>query len=357
MEQFTLHNRRPTIIAGPCSAESREQLFSTAKALSTENSIDAFRAGVWKPRSSPSSFEGVGEQGLKWLVEIKREFNLPIAIEVATAQHVKLALQYGIDILWIGARTTVSPFAVQEIADVLKDRKDSITVLIKNPVNPDLTLWSGAVERILGAGVERENIGLIHRGFSYFGHTKYRNAPMWHIAFEMRGRYPDIPMLCDPSHISGSREYLMEISQTAADLHYDGLIVESHITPNKALSDAEQQIAPKELLSLLSSIQWRAESADNPEYVEQLNKLRQEIDQIDAELFELFGRRMKVSEKIGEVKHKNNVAILQGKRWRSIVERIVSQAKELDLSEKFVKEVLQAMHIESIEHQNRVMNK
>lgn len=360
MEPFKLNEKlrgkRPLIIAGPCSAESQEQLLTTARELAESGAVDAIRAGVWKPRSLPNTFEGVGEEGLEWLAEIKQEFELPVAVEVATPQHVEAALKHDIDILWIGARTTVSPFAVQEIADALKGVKDR-AILLKNPVNPDLSLWSGAVERLLSADIDEHNFGLIHRGFSYFGHTKYRNAPMWHIAFEMRDRYPNLPILCDPSHISGSRDYLLEVSQTAAELCYDGLIIESHIEPECALSDAAQQITPNGLIKLLEQVKWRESSADNPEYLERLATLRQEIDQLDAELFELLSRRMRVSEQIGGVKHQNNVAILQGERWRTIVERILSQATELDLSEKFIKAILQAIHIESIEHQNRVINR
>jgi chorismate mutase len=274
-------------------------------------------------------------------------------VEVASAKHVEGALEFDVDCVWIGARTTVSPFAVQEIADAL--RGSGVTVLIKNPMNPDIDLWAGAVKRFAAVGIPLESIGLIHRGFSYFGQQRYRNAPMWPLAFEMRSRFPEMMMICDPSHMAGSTEYLYELSQAAADLRYDGLIVESHICPSQALSDAAQQVTPGELGRLLGSVNWRREAADDPEFVRSLNLFRAQIDQIDAELFSLLSRRMKISEQIGRVKKANDVAILQSSRWGAIKERVLSQAEKLELGREFLGEVLEAIHLESINRQNNVM--
>jgi chorismate mutase len=304
----------------------------------------------------PGSFEGAGDKALAWLAEAKAETGLPVMVEVATASHVEKALGAGIDAVWIGARTTVSPFAVQEIADALRGA-DNVSVLVKNPVNPDISLWSGAVERLLGAGISADRLGLIHRGFSCFGRYRYRNAPMWHLALEMRGEHPDIAMLCDPSHIGGAREYIRELSQIAADLRYDGLFVESHICPDKALSDAAQQLRPADLAAVLDSVKWRAESASDPHFSELLSMYRGEIDHIDAEIFSLLGRRMELSDHIGEIKRTNDVAILQDVRWRDIVDKVAYQAEKLHLSEEFVHEILNAIHTESINRQNAVMNK
>jgi chorismate mutase len=313
------------------------------------------RAGVWKPRTSPGTFEGVGLKGLAWMAEAKRLTGLPIGVEVASAKHVEGALEFEVDCVWLGARTTVSPFAVQEIADALKG--SGVTVLIKNPMHPDIDLWAGAVRRFASVGIPIEDIGLIHRGFSYFGQNRYRNAPMWPLAFEMRSRFPDMMMICDPSHMAGSTEYLYELSQAAADLRYDGLIVESQVCPSQALSDAKQQVIPGELGRLVRSINWRREANDDPEFVKSLNRFRDEIDQIDAELFALLSRRMKVSENIGSVKKDNDVAILQSNRWGAIKERVLSQAEQLELSREFLNEILESIHIESINRQNSVMNK
>ncbi len=354
MENFVLGAKRPLIISGPCSAETREQTLDTCVRLAATGVVDVLRAGIWKPRTRPGTFEGVGLKGLAWLSEAKRLTGLPIATEVASSKHVESALEFGVDVLWIGARTTVSPFAVQEIAEAVKGT--DVKILIKNPMNPDISLWGGAVTRFLNMGIKPENIGLIHRGFSYFGHSKYRNPPMWHMILEMRRRFPDMMMICDPSHICGCRTYLQEISQTAADLRYDGLIVESHICPDKALSDAAQQLVPDELEHMIRSISWRKDSVEDPEFVKKLSVYRQEIDQIDSELFELLSRRMDICEKIGEVKRDNDVAILQSNRWGNIVDKVLSQADKLNLSPEFLKTVLEAIHIESINRQNKVMN-
>jgi chorismate mutase len=316
--------------------------------------VDMLRAGVWKPRTSPGSFEGVGLKGLAWMAEAKRLTGLPIGVEVASAKHVEGALEFDVDCVWIGARTTVSPFAVQEVADALKG--SGVSVLIKNPMNPDIDLWAGAVKRFEAVGIPAGDIGLIHRGFSYFGQQKYRNAPMWPLAFEMRSRFPEMMMICDPSHMAGTTEWLFELSQAAADLRYDGLIIESHICPSKALSDARQQVIPGELERLVRSVNWRREAADDPEFVKSLNLFRDQIDQIDSELFSLLSRRMKISENIGRVKKANDVAILQSSRWGSIKERVLSQAEGLGLSREFLGDILEAIHLESINRQNSVMN-
>lgn len=356
MGKFVLGAKRPLIIAGPCSAETREQTVETAMQLARSGRVDVIRAGVWKPRTQPGTFEGVGEPALEWLNEVKAATGLPIAVEVANRAHVECALRHDVDLLWIGARTTVSPFAVQEIAESLHGNKD-VAVLIKNPMVPDINLWAGAVNRLIKEGIPAENIGLIHRGFSYFGRSKYRNPPMWHMIFEMRSRFPDMMMICDPSHICGCRPLLYGISQQAADLCYDGLIIESHINPDKAWSDASQQLTPQDCITMLDNVMWRAKTANDPEYTSELNVCRQQIDQIDAELFELLCERMKTSEKIGRIKKANNVAILQSNRWEDICRRMLSLTRGMGLSEDFVRTVLEAIHIESINHQNEVMNK
>lgn len=355
MTAIKLKGDKPLIISGPCSAETPEQTLETCRQLAASGMVDVLRAGIWKPRTKPGMFEGVGVKGLAWLEKAKEETGLPTAVEVATAKHVENALEFGVDMLWIGARTTVSPFAVQEVADALRGNKE-VTVLIKNPMNPDIALWAGAVERFTKVGIDMDRIGLIHRGFSHVGHNKYRNPPMWHLVFEMRAKFPEMAMICDPSHIAGAREYLREIAQTAADLRYDGLIVESHICPAEAKSDAAQQVTPEDLVKLIKSINWRASNTNDPEFSRALSNLRAEIDQIDSELFELLAKRMRVAEQIGEVKRDNNVAILQGDRWNSIVDNVVSHAAELNLSEDFLKTILQAIHIESINKQNEIMN-
>lgn len=309
------------------------------------------RVGVWKPRSRPGSFDGAGGRALAWVDEARRLTGLPTAVEVASARHVESALKHDMDAVWLGARTTVSPFAVQNIADAL--RGTEVKVLVKNPVNPDLELWCGAVERLVAAGVEKP--ALIHRGFSCYGRGSYRNAPMWNLALEMRSRYPELPMLCDPSHIGGAREYVAEIAQTAADLRYDGLMIESHAHPDEALSDAAQQLTPEELGELLSSLSWRG--GGDGEFARRLERLRSEIDRIDTELFALLGRRMEIAESIGHEKRVHDVAILQDERWRGIMEKASARAAGLGLSEDFVRTVLDAIHLESIARQNRVINK
>ncbi|HJB84122.1 MAG TPA: chorismate mutase [Candidatus Alistipes merdigallinarum] len=353
MKPFDIKAKRPLIISGPCSAETEEQTLATCQLIAATGMVDVLRAGIWKPRTKPGSFEGVGLKGLVWMSKARELTGLPIGTEVATSKHVEAALEFGVDVIWVGARTTVNPFSVQDIADALKG--SDVTVLIKNPMNPDIELWSGAVARMQNAGITK--LGLIHRGFSAYGASLYRNNPMWHLAIEMRTRYPELPMICDPSHICGCRTYLQEVAQKSADLDYDGLIIESHICPDKAWSDAAQQVTPDGLKMLLKSIVWRRSTTDSPDYQNALAKLRNQIDQIDEEVFELLSKRMRVAEEIGRVKRDNNVAILQGGRWQSIVDRIVTQASKLGVSAEFLKTVLEAIHLESINRQNIVMNR
>ena len=351
MTTFSLTGKKPFIISGPCAAETEEQTLETCRKIAATGMVDVLRAGVWKPRTKPGSFEGVGLPGLAWMARAKAETGLPIAVEVATSKHVESALEFGVDVLWVGARTTVNPFSVQDICDAL--RGTQTVVLVKNPMNPDINLWVGAVERLRKAGVE--NIGLIHRGFSAVGRT-YRNNPMWHLAIEMQHRMPELPIVGDPSHIAGKRELLAEVAQKCADLNFNGLIVESHICPEKAWSDAEQQVTPADLVALLDSVNWRRPNIDKPEFVQALDGYRAEIDQIDAEMFDLLSRRMRVAESIGCVKRDNDVTILQTSRWGDIVERILAQSDKLNLSKEFLSSVLEAIHIESINCQNKVMN-
>jgi chorismate mutase len=344
--------KRPLIISGPCSAETEEQLLSTAQRLANTGKIDVLRAGIWKPRTRPGMFEGIGTKGLPWMQKAKALTGLPLTVEVATAKQVEDALHFDIDILWIGARTTVNPFSVQEIADALKGV--DVPVLIKNPINPDLELWGGAVERIARAGISQ--IGLIHRGFSNYGNTEYRNAPMWHLAIEMKRRNPDMLMICDPSHICGRRDILQEISQKSVDLDFDGLMIESHIDPDNAWSDAKQQITPEQVGDMLSSIIWRTEDVNSEVYHAALEKLRQQINHLDDELMMVLSQRMKIAENIGLYKRDNNITILQTNRWNEILERATKRGEKIGLSKEFITRYFDAVHMESINHQNKIMN-
>ncbi|HSC52338.1 MAG TPA: chorismate mutase [Phnomibacter sp.] len=345
-------NKRPLIISGPCSAETEEQVLETAQRLANTGKVHALRAGIWKPRTRPGSFEGVGTKGLPWMQQAKKLTGLPTAIEVATAKQVEDALHFDVDILWIGARTTVNPFSVQEIADALKGA--NVPVLIKNPINPDLELWIGAVERVAKAGIN--NIGLIHRGFSNYGNTEFRNAPMWHLAIEMKRRNPGMMLINDPSHICGRRDILLDVAQKAIDLDFDGLIVETHIDPDNAWSDAKQQITPEVFAELLGKLKWRQEDVDSADFHTVLEKLRQQINHLDDELMQLLGQRMKIADKIGEYKRDNSVTILQTNRWNEILERAYGRGEKMGLSKEFVTRYLDAVHMESINHQNRIMN-
>ena len=344
--------KTPIIIAGPCSAESEEQVINTAELLAATGKITALRAGVWKPRTKPGCFEGRGEQALPWLKEASRRTNLPIAIEVANANHVELALKHDIDILWIGARSTVNPFTVQEIANALSGTRKK--VMIKNPINPDTNLWSGAVERFHKSGID--DITLIHRGFSSYNPVTYRNPPMWHIAVEMRERHPDIPMLCDPSHIAGKKELVAGLCQEAADLSYDGLIIESHNSPCLALSDKYQQLTPAELHEILNTIDWRQGDTQEPNYTLKIERYRDYIDQSDAELLQILSNRMKMAERVGSAKRAAAVAIYQPGRWDKIVQETMAKSAKLGLSDEFIRDLLNAMHAESIRHQRKIMN-
>src|SRR6187200_2534956 len=317
--------KRPLIISGPCSAETEAQVVETAQRLAATGKVDMLRAGIWKPRTKPGMFEGIGAKGLTWLDKAKKLTGLPITVEVATAKHVEDALHFDVDVLWIGARTTVNPFSVQEIADAL--RGTDVPVLIKNPINPDLELWIGAVERVAKAGIKQ--IGLIHRGFSSYGNSEYRNAPMWHLAIEMKRRNPDMMIINDPSHICGRRDILQDVAQKAIDLDYDGLIIESHIDPDKAWSDAKQQITPERLAEMLGNIIWRREDVASAEYHAALEKLRNQINHLDDELMQILSQRMKVAEKIAEYKKENNITILQTNRWNEILNRACQKAEQI----------------------------
>jgi chorismate mutase len=345
-------NKRPLIISGPCSAETEEQVLQTAQRLAATGRVDMLRAGIWKPRTKPGMFEGIGAKGLPWLQQAKKLTGLPTAVEVATGKQVQDALTFDVDVLWIGARTTVNPFSVQEVADAL--RGVDIPVLIKNPINPDLELWTGAVERVARAGVKQ--IGLIHRGFSSYGNTHFRNAPMWHLAIEMKRRSPEMMIINDPSHICGRRDILMDVAQKAIDLDFDGLMIESHIDPDNAWSDAKQQVTPERLLEMLDGIIWRKEDVPSETFHAALEKLREQINHIDDELMHLLGQRMQIADKIGEYKRDNEVTILQTNRWNQILERAFQKGDREGLSREFIMKYLDAVHMESIAHQNRIMN-
>jgi chorismate mutase len=344
--------KRPLIISGPCSAETEEQVLETAVQLGKTGLVDIMRAGIWKPRTRPGSFEGIGTKGLPWLQKAKKLTGLPVAVEAATAKQVEDALHFEVDVLWIGARTTVNPFSVQEVADAL--RGVDIPVFIKNPINPDIELWIGAVERVAKAGIKQ--IGLIHRGFSSYGNTEYRNAPMWHLAIEMKRRHPEMMMINDPSHICGRRDILQDIAQKAIDLDFDGLIIESHIDPDKAWSDARQQITPERLVELLSGIRWRKEDIASEAYHAAMEKMRQQINQLDDELMQLLGQRMKIADQIGQYKKENDITILQTNRWNTILERAFKEGEQIGLSKEFITKYFDAVHMESISHQTKIMN-
>ncbi len=343
---------RPFLIAGPCSAESEEQVMETARQLATQK-VDLFRAGIWKPRTRPNCFEGVGTKGLSWLRRVKQETGMKVTTEVANTQHVFEALKYGIDVLWLGARTTVNPFAVQEIADALEGV--DIPVLIKNPINPDLNLWIGAIERIYNAGIRR--IAVIHRGFSAFGNSRYRNEPRWQLPIELMRRFPDLPVICDNSHICGRRDILGAVAQKAMDLNFHGLMTETHPTPDSALSDAKQQITPEIYEQMVDGLIIRAETTQDEAFLENLEQLRSQIDEMDQALLNLLGQRMQVAQNIGSYKKRNNISILQPSRWGDILQKSVDMGKERGLSPEFIQKLLKAVHQESINHQENIMNK
>ena len=336
----------PLVIAGPCSAESEEQMLNIAHQLKKTDAT-VLRAGIWKPRTRPGNFEGVGEIGLKWLKKAKEETGLLTATEVASSHHVELALQNEVDVLWIGARTTVSPFIVQEIAEALKGT-DKI-VLVKNPVNPDLALWLGAVERLYTSNIDK--LGVIHRGFSTYEKTRYRNNPEWQIPIDLQNQFPDLPLILDPSHIAGRRDIIFDLCQTALDLNFDGLMIETHNDPDNAWSDAKQQITPKVLEQLTIDLKIRKEEGDAIEYKNKLENLRTQIDVIDHKLTETLGKRMQIADDIGVLKTKNNVAILQNKRWNEILDKMILEGEDHGLSEEFILKIYKAIHQESINHQ------
>jgi 3-deoxy-D-arabino-heptulosonate 7-phosphate (DAHP) synthase len=346
-EPITEENR-PLVIAGPCSAETEEQTVETAKQLASKG-IKIFRAGIWKPRTKPGGFEGVGSEGLPWLKTVKQETGMLTATEVATGKHVYEALKFGVDLLWIGARTTANPFAVQEVADALKGV--DVPVLIKNPVNPDLELWIGALERVYNAGLRR--LGVIHRGFSTYDKTIYRNTPQWHIPIELRRRMPEVPIICDPSHIGGRRELIASISQQALDLNFEGLIIESHCTPDDAWSDKNQQITPDVLAEILTHLVVRKTN----QTTEDLSILRRQIDDLDNRLLEVLSKRFRVSREIGTYKKEHNMAVLQTVRYDEILKDRISQAQGMGIDGEFMKTVLEAIHEESVRVQLELINK
>ena len=341
----------PLVIAGPCSAETEDQVMGIANSLK-DTDVNYYRAGIWKPRTRPGNFEGVGALGLKWLQKVKEETGMKTATEVANRAHVELALEHDVDLLWIGARSTVSPFIVQEIADALAGT-DKI-VLIKNPVNPDLALWLGAVERLYTADIK--NLGVIHRGFSTYEKTKYRNIPEWQVAIDLQTRFPDLPIINDPSHITGKRDMIFDVSQTALDLNFDGLMIETHHDPDNAWSDAAQQVTPERLKQIMRDLRIRKESSPEAEYNTKLSNLRAQIDVLDAQILETMGKRMKVSDGIGGLKKERNVAVLQSTRWNEILGAMILEGESKGLSEEFVLRLFKAIHQESINHQEKIIN-
>jgi len=347
-----LPQKTPIIISGPCSVESEEQVMQTAKEITKAGKISILRGGIWKPRTRPNSFEGVGVKGLKWLKNAGLEVGLPVATEVANAEHVEACLKNEIDVLWIGARTTVNPFSVQEIADALKGV--DIPVFVKNPITPDINLWIGALERINAAGITK--IAALHRGFSSFHKSSYRNVPMWEIPIELKMMCPDLPLFCDPSHIAGDKELIPYVSQKALDLNMEGLMLESHINPSVAKSDAKQQVTPVELNILLSELIIREKHFKSEEFINKLEQLRSVIDDLDEELINKFSSRMEIIEKIGTYKSENNVTILQLERWEKILSNRRFLASKVGLSDQFIKKILELVHQESIRVQTEVMN-
>jgi chorismate mutase len=342
----------PLLISGPCGAESREQLLRTAKELKAINKVSLFRAGVWKPRTRPNAFEGKGEEALKWLQEVKQEYGFRTTVEVANTKHTELALKYGVDVLWIGARTTVNPFNVQEIASALKGVQ--IPVMIKNPIHADLQLWIGAIERISDSGITK--IAAIHRGFHFYGKTKYRNKPLWQLPIELRTLIPDLPIICDPSHISGNRDLIPSLAQKALDLGMNGLMIESHYDPSIALSDVEQQLSPKQLDEVMHKLVLRKQNCNDPALNNRLADLRKIIDEIDDELINILKKRLQIIEKIGGYKKEHNITIFQLERWQEILRTRGQWADKIGISRQHVEKICQLLHDESIRIQNGLMN-
>jgi chorismate mutase len=344
--------RWPVLIAGPCSAESEEQMLDTARQLASSKRVSYFRAGVWKPRTRPGSFEGYGELALQWLQTVKRETGLRTACEIATAEHAELALKYGVDVLWVGARTSVNPFSVQEIADCIKG--SDVVVLVKNPVNPDLQLWLGALERINRAGITK--LAAIHRGFSAFEKSVYRNEPMWSMAIDIKTLCPALPIICDPSHISGKRELVPLVAQKALDLNMDGLMVEVHNNPCVAKSDAEQQLKPADYAQMIYALQLREITPMQEQLKTELDKFRQQIDMLDESIFQALANRMNISRKIGQYKKDHNLMVLQLNRWEEILHKRSQLGQAMGMSYEFTKHFLELVHEESINLQTEIMN-
>jgi chorismate mutase len=345
------NRNRPFLIAGPCSAESEEQMFQVARDLKSLTKTSVLRAGIWKPRTRPLSFEGFGDTALDWLVKAGKENGLPTAVEVANKIHVETALKAGVDVLWIGARTTVNPFTVQEIADALTGTE--IPVLVKNPVNPDLELWIGAIERLQKAGLNQ--VAAVHRGFSYYNHIKYRNVPQWEIPIALRERMPEVPIICDPSHITGATDLIQSVSQKAMDLNFDGLMIEVHPQPDAALSDAKQQITPSELADLIQNLVIRNHEV-SPTIEDKLKEMRDKIAILDDRIFELLSARMKMSAEVGAFKREHHVTIFQQEHWKQMLIKRLDSLDELALSDSFVRRLMDEIHQESIRHQTKVMN-
>lgn len=348
LEEWCKKGRQPLIISGPCSAESEEQVLTTARQIDSLGSVKVFRAGIWKPRTRPNSFEGMGEDALKWLQSVQQETSLKTAVEVANPKHVELALKYGVDILWLGARTVVNPFSVQEIADALRGVENPI--MVKNPLNPDVSLWIGALERINQVGVKK--LVAIHRGFDFLKRSPYRNAPMWEVPIELKRRIPDLPIIVDPSHIAGNRELLFDIAQRALDLDMDGLMIESHHQPENALTDAAQQISPEKLGEILDKLIVRRQKG-NYDFQHKLEEYRSEIDKLDGVLIETLAQRFKIIDEVGEYKHHNNIAIFQVKRWSNILKDRLENGESQGINSKFLLKVLQLVHKESIIRQSK----
>lgn len=351
LEDWGVGIKKPAIIAGPCSAETEEQLLETTQRIK-EQGVEIIRAGIWKPRTRPNNFEGIGEEALRWIQNVKKETGLKFAVEVATPKHVYEAIKHNIDILWVGARSTTNPFTVQEIAEAL--RGADVPVLVKNPINPDLALWLGAIERISNVGVTK--IGAIHRGFSSFKQTRFRNLPMWQIPLELKRELNTIPLICDPSHICGTRDFIFEVSQNAMDLDYDGLIIETHRDPENAWSDAAQQITPEVLGAMIKNLKFRTSTSKDKDFITILSELRGQIDHIDKELFEILAQRMDIVEKMGLYKKKNNVTVFQKNRWQEISESRNKWAEELGLNPEFMWDLFKLIHDASIRRQEHIMN-
>ncbi|RPD96453.1 3-deoxy-7-phosphoheptulonate synthase [Aureibaculum marinum] len=340
----------PLVIAGPCSAETEEQVLKIAHQLK-ETDATVFRAGVWKPRTRPGNFEGNGVKALPWMAKVKKETGMLTTVEIANAEHAKLALEFDIDIIWIGARTTVNPFAVQEIADALRGT-DKI-VLVKNPINPDLELWIGAIERLHTMGIE--NLGAIHRGFSSFKKTKYRNTPQWQIPIALKQRFPTLPIINDPSHICGERTGIFDVCQTSLDLKFEGLMIETHFDPDNAWSDAKQQITPARLKEITEQLKVRKDRVEEKDSLEKLNNLRAQINELDKQLIDLLGDRMDVVKEIGKVKKESNVAILQRSRWSEVIQGVIKEGAQHGLSQEFIEKIFKSIHQESIDHQEKII--